>query len=88
MKSKVLFFSLLPVGIEPTLHPPQGCVLSIERRELISNKERILYIPSLYERRTENYLESAVARLVRRDFMRAAVFFLMVPFLAALSIVW
>ena len=31
-----LFFvthSVLSVGIEPTLHPPQGCVLSIERRE-------------------------------------------------------
>ena len=34
------------------------------------------------------YLESAAVRLVRRDFMRAAVFFLMVPFFAALSIVW
>ncbi len=26
-------FSVLPVGIEPTLQAPQACVLSIERRE-------------------------------------------------------
>jgi hypothetical protein len=25
--------SVLSAGIEPTLHPPQGCVLSVERRE-------------------------------------------------------
>ncbi len=34
-RSSALFsFVVLPAGIEPTLHPPQGCVLSIERREL------------------------------------------------------
>ena len=26
-------FVVLSAGIEPTLHPPQGCVLSVERRE-------------------------------------------------------
>ena len=29
--------SVLPAGIEPTSHPPQGCILSVERRE------RLLY---------------------------------------------
>lgn len=27
---------MLSAGIEPTLHPPQGCVLSVERRERLA----------------------------------------------------
>jgi len=36
----------------------------------------------------DTYFARAATRFVMRDFMRAAVFFLIVPFLAALSIAW
>src|SRR3989344_6054185 len=73
--------SMLPVGIEPTSHPPQGYILSIERRE--RSVERFDINAKLAVRRV--YLAATATRFVSRDFMRAALFFVIVPCFAALS---
>ena len=42
---------VLPVGIEPTSYPPQGYILSIERRELVRSKVGKQRFHTLSERR-------------------------------------
>lgn len=63
--------SVLSAGIEPTLQAPQACVLSVERRERDA---------------TVSHYESAATRFASTAFLRDAVFFLISPRLAALSI--
>gem|GEM_PF-3463498 len=48
----------------------------------------VIFITSGYPLVANVYYLSACARLVMRDFIRAAVFFFIVPCLAALSIAW